>query len=225
MFDDRVDAGRRLAARLSHLAAESPLVLGLTRGGVPVALAVARQLGAELDVWVVRKLGCPAQPELGLGALSEGGELVIDAALAEATGTSAEALARVAAREAAEVASRVARYRGGRPRPEIRGRTVVLVDDGVATGGTTRAALRALRRLGPRRLVLAVPVGATEALRALAAEADEIACVEPAANLMAVGSWYEDFEPVSDQEVHDLLEEAARLGLLARPPAAEAGPR
>lgn len=209
MFEDRADAGQKLAAQLTQYRGQDALVLGLARGGVPVAFEVARALGAELDVWVVRKLGCPRQPELGLGALSEGGELVVDEELAEATGTSGEELARIAAREAGEVERRVGRYRAGRPPPVVRDRTVLLVDDGVATGGTTRAALRALRRLGPRRLVLAVPVGATQSLEDLAAECDELVCLVPSPHLYAIGAWYLDFGQTSDEEVIDLLARAA----------------
>lgn len=208
VFRDRHDAGQQLAALLTRFKDDRPLVLGLPRGGVPVAAEVASALEAELEVWVVRKLGCPIQPELGLGALAEGGETVIDEDRVALTRTSPQALREVVEREAAEVERRVRRYRGARPRPEVRGRTVLLVDDGVATGGTARAALRALRKRGPARLVLAVPVASTQSLGELAGEADEIVCVEPAPHLHAIGAWYDDFRPTYDEEVVELLERA-----------------
>ncbi len=219
VFRDRVDAGRQLAALLSAYRDQRPLVLGLPRGGVPVAAEVARALRGDLDVWVVRKLGCPIQPELGLGALAEGGEIVIDEGRVARTGTTLEDLAQVARREAAEVARRIRRYRGGQPAPEVRGRTVIVVDDGVATGGSVRAALRALRKLAPARLVLATPVAASQTLRELAAEPDEIVCVEASPHLHAIGAWYEDFRATPDEDVAELLRRARErsAGAAARP--------
>jgi putative phosphoribosyl transferase len=204
-FRDRTDAGRQLAALLTHYRAESPLVLGLPRGGIPVAYEVARTLGAPLDVWVVRKVGAPGQPELGLGAVAEGGALFLDRGMMRSLGFSETVVMQTAEREAEEVTARVARFRGPHPAPELQGRTVILVDDGVATGGTVRAAIRALRERRPGRIVLAVPVGAVESLEVLRDEVDDIVCVHPAEFMMAVGEFYDDFSQTSDEEVQELL--------------------
>ncbi|QRK10397.1 phosphoribosyltransferase [Archangium violaceum] len=204
-FRDRTDAGRRLADLLMGYRAESPLVLGLPRGGIPVAYEVARALGAPLDVWVVRKVGAPRQPELGLGAVAEGGALFLDRGMMRSLGFSEAEVLRTAEREAAEVTARVARFRGPHPAPELAGRTVILVDDGVATGGTVRAAIRALRERRPRKIVLAVPVGAVESLDSLRAEVDDLICVHPAEFMLAVGEFYGDFSQTSDEEVQELL--------------------
>ena len=207
-FRDRTDAGRQLAALLRKYRGESPLVLGLPRGGVPVAYQVARMLGAPLDVWVVRKVGAPGQPELGVGAVAEGGALFLDRGMMRSLGVSETEVLQTAEREADEVAARIARFRGPHPAPNLEGRTVILVDDGVATGGTVRAALRALRERRPRRLVLAVPVGAVESLESLRAEVDDIVCAHPAEFMMAVGEFYDDFSQTPDAEVQELLAQA-----------------
>ncbi|MBD0321648.1 MAG: phosphoribosyltransferase, partial [Gemmatimonadetes bacterium] len=179
-----------MAVLLTEYRSESTLVLGLPRGGVPVAFEVARTLGAPLDVWVVRKVGAPGQPELGLGAVAEGGALFLDRGMMRSLGFSETEVLRTAEREAAEVSARIARFRGPHPAPDIEGRTVILVDDGVATGGTVRAAIRALRERRPREIVLAVPVGAVESLDSLRAEVDDLVCVHPAEFMMAVGEFY-----------------------------------
>jgi putative phosphoribosyl transferase len=216
-FRDRSEAGRLLAARLMKYREESPVVLGLPRGGIPVAYEVARALGAPLDVWVVRKVGAPDQPELGLGAVAEGGTLFLDRSLVRRLGYSETEILQQAEARAEEVVQRVARFRGPHPPPELQGRTVVLVDDGIATGGTMRAALWALREKHPRKVVLAVPVAAVDSLESLSAEADEVECVEPADFMVAVGAYYEDFQQTTDEEVARLLalareEQEARWG-------------
>ncbi len=184
------------------------MVLGLPRGGVPVAFEVARALGAPLEVLVARKLGAPGNPEYALGAIAEGGAVVLeDEAVAESGAGEAE-LARLVEQETAELARRVRAYRGDRPLPPLAGRTAILVDDGIATGRTALAAVRALRRLGPRRLVLAAPVAAAETAAKLRGEVDELVCLAEPELFFAVGSWYERFGQTSDDEVRELLERA-----------------
>jgi putative phosphoribosyl transferase len=208
IFQDRVDAGVRLAAALERYRSARPLVLGLPRGGVPVAYEVALALGAPLDVWIVRKIGAPGQPELGMGAVAEGGAVFRDRKIIDAVGASDLEIARLIAQERAEVERRVRLFRGLRPAPQVRGRTVIVVDDGVATGGTTRAALLALRGLEPRRLVLAVPVGARQTIDALRPEVDDLVCLYAPEELGAVGAFYLDFRPTTDEEVLALLRRA-----------------
>jgi putative phosphoribosyl transferase len=207
-FRDRKDAGRQLASLLMGYRGESPLVLGLPRGGVPVAYEVARALGAPLDVWMVRKVGAPGQPELGLGAVAEGGALFLDRGMMRSLGFSEAEVMPTVEREAGEVSARVARFRGPHPAPDIEGRTVILVDDGVATGGTMRAAIGALRERHPRRIILAVPVGAVESLDSLSLEVDDVVCAHPAEFMMAVGEFYDDFSQTPDAEVQQLLARA-----------------
>ncbi len=205
MYQDRVDAGRQLARALRAVPLTDPLVLGLPRGGVPVANEVARALGAPLDVWVARKIGAPGHEELGIGAVAEGGEVVLEPELLDAVGADEELLAPVIAAKRAEVASRAQRLRDGRPAPRVAGRTVVVVDDGVANGVTARAALRSLRRAGAERIVLAVPVGSREGLAACAPFCDEIVCPHAPLHLMSVGAHYDDFAQTDDDEVLQLL--------------------
>ncbi|MGZ6609072.1 MAG: phosphoribosyltransferase family protein [Solirubrobacteraceae bacterium] len=204
-FADRRAAGRELAERLSAFAVEDPVVLGLARGGVPVAYEVAQALGAPLDVLVVRKIGAPGNPEYGIGAIAEGDVRVLNPAAVRELQVSVEELEAAVARARTEIDARVRRYRGGRAPVEVRGRTAIVVDDGLATGGTARAALRAVRAHDPRRLVLAVPVGAPETVASLGEEADEVVCVLEPELMWAVGLWYEHFEPTDDTEIADLL--------------------
>lgn len=204
-FADRRAAGRELGERLRRLALEDPVVFGLARGGVPVAYEVAQSLGAPLDVFVVRKVPAPGNLELGVGAVAEGDVRVLDSEAVRRMLMSAEELDTSIAVARAEVDARVDRYRGGRPPLDIHGRTAIVVDDGLATGGTARAALRAVRALGPQRMVLAVPVGARDTVRALRDEADLVVCVLQPEDMWAVGLWYEHFEQTSDAEVAQLL--------------------
>jgi len=190
------------------LRGSSPIVLGLPRGGVPVADEVAKALDAPLDVWVVRKVGAPIQPELGMGAVSEGGELYLDDWIVAETGTSTAEVQEIVDAQLREVEDRVQRFRRGGPPPDVTDRVVILVDDGIATGGTARAALRALRRRRPKKLVLAVPVAAADTVEALQSEADLVVCPQPEPYFRAVGLWYVDFAQVDDQDVIDILDAA-----------------
>jgi putative phosphoribosyl transferase len=208
-FRDRQDAGRRVGVRLLALGFEpGPVVLGLPRGGVTVAAEVARALDGHLDVVVARKLAHPGQPELALGAFAEGGgEPAWDHALLQRVGVTPADLSAVVEAERVELGRRVASYRGDRPLPDVQGRVVVLVDDGVATGATARAALRALRKRGPSQLVLAVPVGSPDSLRSLEQEADYVVSLIAPAGFGAVGTWYDDFGQLSDDDVRRALAE------------------
>ena len=208
-FLDRRDAGRMLAAELVPLAGERPVVVALPRGGVPVGAEVARLLGAPLEILAVRKLGAPGNPELGVGAIVEDGTAVLDERSASAVGMTQVTLDETVAREAAELQRRVERYRAGRARVPVKGRTVIVVDDGLATGLSDLAAVRSLRKQAARRIVVAVPVGSGESVRMLAEEADDVVSVLTPRVLFGVGLWYEDFSPVSDEQVLTLLREAS----------------
>jgi putative phosphoribosyl transferase len=200
-FADRSDAGRQLAARLLPLADERPLVLGLPRGGVPVAEEVAALLRVQLEILAVRKLGAPHNPEYGIGAIAEGGTKVFDHEALALLEISGGELAGIVEREAAELRRRVGVYRGDREPASPHDRTVIVVDDGVATGVTDTAALREVRRHRPRRLILAVPVCPPDSLARLLDEADEVVCLAVPPRLQGVGQWYGDFGQVSDAEV------------------------
>lgn len=205
-FRDRADAGRQLAAELAGRSYVDPLMLGLPRGGVPVAAGIASALGVPVDVFVARKVGAPGHEELGIGAVAEGSDALVVSDAGRRLGLPPARLEELAARERRELARRVARYRGDRPLPDPARREVVLVDDGLATGVTAEAALLALRARQPRRLTLAVPVGAREAVERLAAVADEVVCPLVPRTFFAVGAWYDDFRQVTDDEVVALLE-------------------
>jgi putative phosphoribosyl transferase len=209
-FANRTDAGEVLAERVRDLMLTDPVVLALPRGGVPVAYQVAQVLGAPLEVVVARKVGAPGQPELGIGAIAEGNTSPVASSLAAQLGVDDRRFALLAEAEQAELDRRVARYRGDRPLPEMEGRDVVLVDDGLATGVTAEAALRSLRRHRPRTLVLAVPVAAPDSVRRLAGAADRIVYVHAPHDFRAVGAWYQDFDQTTDGEVLDLLAAARR---------------
>jgi putative phosphoribosyl transferase len=224
-FVDRRDAGRRLATRLAPLAGERPVVVALPRGGVPVAFEIARALRAPLDILAVRKLGAPANPEFAVGAIAEDGTQVVNAGVARRIGMSTQELEATIEREIAELRRRVARYRGGAAPVDVRGRTVIVVDDGIATGLTDLAAVRALRARGAARIVVAVPVGPAESVALVGAEADEVVCYMIPRELVGVGRWYRDFSAVSDEEVVALLAQAADAGNVAADPARAAGVR
>jgi putative phosphoribosyl transferase len=204
-FADRRTAGRLLATQLHPLTDEHPIVVALPRGGVPVAVEVARALAAPLDVLAVRKLGAPGNLELGVGAIAEDGSAVLDVDTARLAGMSQELLEATFAREVRELHRRVARYRDDRAPIDVRGRTVIVVDDGLATGLTELAAIRALRAGGAGRIVVAVPVGAGDAVALVAEEADEVVCLDIPHDFLGVGRWYRDFSAVSDDEVAALL--------------------
>jgi putative phosphoribosyl transferase len=204
-FRDRAEAGRRLAERLYAYREEDPIVLALPRGGVPVAYEISRALDAPLDVFIARKLGAPDQPELGIGAVAQGGTRVLNERIVERLGIPDAYLDFVTRREQAEVERRLLLLRGDRPEPRLRDRTVILVDDGLATGVTARAAIVALRERGPRRLVLAVPVCAAQTAEVVRPEVDDLVFLQTPSDLYAIGLWYEDFEQVSDDEVVGLL--------------------
>jgi putative phosphoribosyl transferase len=209
-FRDREEAGRELAAALRSYREQHPIVLALPRGGVPVGYEIARALSAPLDVWIVRKVGVPWHPELGLGAVAEGGHVHITPEVLRHAGLSDAELSEAIERKRREVEERVSKFRGSHPPPALRGRTVILVDDGIATGGTVRAAIHSIRAQQPASLVLAVPVASPDTVRALAKEVDEVVCLMMPEDLYAIGLWYENFDQVSDEEVKELLERARR---------------
>jgi putative phosphoribosyl transferase len=210
LFRDRTEAGRRLAAELARYRDRPDvLVLALPRGGVPVGHEVARALHALLDVFIVRKLGVPGHEELAMGAIASGGVRVLNQDLVRELGIPDEIIGRVADSEQRELERRERLYRGERPPADVSGKTVILVDDGLATGSTMRAAVAALRRLGPARIVVAVPTAATQTCDEFRNEVDEIVCAVTPQPFYAVGLWYEDFPQTSDEEVRELLERAA----------------
>jgi predicted phosphoribosyltransferase len=208
-FRDRAEAGRILASRLTKYAGRpGVLVLGLPRGGLPVAFEVAQALKAPLDVFLVRKLGVPGQEELAMGAIATGGVRVLNADVVRALGIANEVIDAVAAQEQRELERREQAYRDNRPAPQMRSRTVILIDDGLATGSTMRAAISALRQQAPARIIVAVPVGAAETCAELHDEADEFICARIPEPFYAVGLWYRNFSQTTDEEVHELLEKA-----------------
>ena len=218
LFRDRVDAGRRLAGRLADYAGRPEvLVLALPRGGVPVAFEVAQALGAPLDVFLVRKLGAPGNDELAMGAIATGGVCVVNHDVVRHLNVPREVIDAVAAREQRVLERRERAYRGDRPAPEVEGHTVILVDDGLATGSTMSAAVAALRRQSPARIVVAVPVAAPQTCDQFRAQVDEIVCAATPEPFTAVGLWYQDFSQTTDEEVRDLLDRAAQRRQRAAP--------
>jgi predicted phosphoribosyltransferase len=212
-FQDRFDAGRRLASRLGRYANRSDvLVLALPRGGVPVGLMVAEALNAPLGVYLVRKLGVPGHEELALGAIASGGVRILNDEVVGALNVPAEVIARITEKEEEELRRREQAYRGDRPPPDLSGRTVIFVDDGLATGSSMKAAVRASRRQGPAREVVAVPIASLQACIELAEEVDEIVCLSIPEPFIAVGLGYDDFSQLDDQQVRDLLEMGAGSG-------------
>jgi putative phosphoribosyl transferase len=210
-FPNRAEAGRLLAEKLENYVGRSDVVvLGLPRGGVPVAYEVAQRLGAPLDVFVVRKLGVPGFEELAAGAIASGGVRVLNEDVIRALPNADQLIESVTERETVELERREQTYRDGRPAPELRNRVVILVDDGLATGATMRAAVAALRQRGVAKIVVAAPVGAPETCRELEQEADETICAITPEFFQAVGQYYEDFSQTSDEEVRELLLRAAQ---------------
>jgi putative phosphoribosyl transferase len=217
-YRDRAEAGRQLAAALSGHRGKGVLVLGIPRGGVPVAAVVARELDADLDIVVARKLGAPGQPELAIGAVTANGGRYLNDEYIEALGVTDGYLAAEVERKMAEAHERQAHMRGDRQPIPVAGRTVLVVDDGLATGATMRAALRSVRRGEPARLIMAAPVGSPEACREMQAEADDVLCLAQPEPFYAVGLYYQHFEPTDELEVRRLLEAAGRAPAGSPPP-------
>ena len=214
-FANRQQAGVELAARLEKYKGDDVIILALPRGGVPVASEVARALNAPLDVFLVRKLGLPGHPELAMGAIASGGVQVLNADVVEWYRVPTVLIDQVARREQAELERRQVAYRGDTQSPDLRGRTVLLIDDGLATGSTMKAAVRAVRAHKPSRIVVAVPVAAPETCRELAAIADDVVCARTPEPFSAVGQWYIDFSQTTDAEVRQLLQEHRETGAKA----------
>ena len=206
LFQDRFEAGRLLASRLSQFANRNDvIVLGLPRGGVPVAFEVARILKSPLDVFVVRKLGVPGEEELAMGAIASSGIRVVNRNVVDALGIKNDQIERVAAEQQTELERREREYRDGRPMLEVRGRTAILVDDGLATGSSMRSAVAALRKRDPAQIVVAIPVAAPSVYQELKSEADQVVCVATPEHFVAVGQWYLDFRQTGDEQVRELL--------------------
>jgi predicted phosphoribosyltransferase len=220
MFRDRMEAGRMLAEALTRFRGPQTMVLGIPRGGIVVAAEAAAALGAPLDVIIARKIGAPMQPELAIGAVISGDHLrILDRPTIEYLQVPREHIEQETSRQLDEISRRMTLYRGDRPMPDLRGKTVIVVDDGIATGYTIRAALQGLRRLDPGRLVLAVPVAPPSVCQELRELADDVVCLQTPDPFLAVGYWYDDFEQTTDAEVRELLQRyaAARPAEAAAP--------
>ncbi len=211
MFINRKDAGRRLAIRLEHLRGQDLVVVGLPRGGVPVAAEVAQALGVPLDVIIVRKIGVPWQPELGMGAVGEDGARIINPEVVRIAGVSQRDLAAIERRQMAEVERKAKQFRGDRPQIPFTGKTIVIVDDGIATGSTAKAACHIARARGAKRVVLAVPVAPADWNKRMIDDADELICVETPENFSGVGQWYRDFSQTTDDEVLQCLRHSSTV--------------
>jgi len=215
IFDDRRDAGRALVLEIQRLGLDNPLILGLPRGGIPVAFEIAKALDAELDTLVVRKLGAPFQPELAVGAIASGGIKVLNEdVLNRASGLNESVLEKIIEREKLELARRERAYRGDREHFPLAGRNVVLVDDGMATGATMRAAALAVRSQRPAKLIVAVPTASQDALEMIEALADEVICLEAPPHFYAVGEWYRHFGQTTDDEVRRLLDKSVDIAAI-----------
>lgn len=208
-FRDRVEAGRELARALSEYRGKDIIVLGMPRGGVVVAKEVAQSLGAQLDVVVTRKIGAPDEPELAVGAVTQEGEVIIDREVAESVGATAEYLEEEASRKKLEVQERMRSLRGDRPYPALQGRTVIVVDDGIATGNSVRAAVLSIRKRGPKAVVVAVPVAPPGSVEKLSRDGTRVVCLRQPSFFFAIGEYYREFGQVEDAEVRRLLEGAA----------------
>jgi predicted phosphoribosyltransferase len=207
-FRDRKEAGRLLAEELDFLKGEEVVVLGIPRGGVVVAFEVAQSIGAPLDVCITRKIGAPFNPELAIGAISSSGDVVLDQDLINSLNVPPDYVKEEMRRQRREIERRMAEYRGDRPAPDLMGKTVVLVDDGVATGATVLATIRSLKKRNPKKLILAVPVGPSDTISRLKEEADEVICLATPPLFWAIGAFYFDFSQTSDEEVKRLLKES-----------------
>jgi putative phosphoribosyl transferase len=209
VFKDRRDAGRALAPEVRRCGLKNPIILGLPRGGLPVAFEVAAELGAPLDTIIVRKLGAPFQPELAIGAIASGGVRVLNEdVLAIAAGVDDETIEKIVARETTELRRREQQYRGDHPYPDLQGRDVVLVDDGIATGATMWAAIEAVQSMGPSSITVAVPTASKSSLRKLSTMVDNVVCLESPESFYAVGQFYREFGQTTDDEVRELLQQA-----------------
>ncbi len=211
IFADRHDAGRALVPEIQRCDLKNPIILGLPRGGVPLAYELAIALNAPLDTIVVRKLGAPFQPELAIGAIASGDVHVLNEAIVRSLEIDAASIAEIVARESAELKRREQQYRGDRPYPDLAQYDVVLVDDGLATGATMRAAVEAVQSMSPSTLTVAVPTGSISAVRKVAALVDRVICLESPAEFSAVGQFYRNFSQTTDEEVRELLEQAQEI--------------
>lgn len=211
VFENRQEAGKKLATQLLKYRGEDPYVLAMPRGGVPLGYEVAQVLQAPLDVVVVRKIGLSSNKEFGIGAIAEGGVKILDNTTVEVLGIDEEELKDTIQREEEELNRRVKSYRGNKELPDLKGKTAILVDDGMATGITARAAIEAVKKLSPQKIVLASPVCALDTVESLKKQVDEVLCLATPAEFMAVGIWYKDFKQVSDEEVVDLLQQANKF--------------
>jgi putative phosphoribosyl transferase len=209
MFKDRKEAGELLAKAVAKLGLSNVIVLGIPRGGVPVAEEVASALGAQLDLVITRKIGAPSNPEFAIGAVTQDGEPIIDEETIRSYGISKEYLHKEAKHQAEEVRERMRKYRGNSPYPDLRGKTVVIVDDGIATGNTTRAAIRSVKRKNPSAIILATPVAPYDTLQQLETEVDRVVCLDTPEVFYAIGEFYENFNQVEDDEVREILRRRA----------------